>query len=364
MGMNTFQKMMGWGGLATLSFGLMVACSNPHKTDGPNPGDPVLTSSDNKDMDPVMSLAANTFGALPESIDNPNNPHSNEKVELGRMLYFDTRLSKDGNISCNSCHNLQTFGVDNLPVSPGDAGENGERNSPTVFNAAFHMAQFWDGRAADVEEQAGGPILNPVEMAMPDKEAVIARLSKVEGYQTAFASAFPEQDKPITYDNLQNAIGAFERKLITPSKFDKFANGDASALNDQEKKGLQTFVDVGCNSCHNGALFGGNSYQKFGVYGDYWMFTNGSDKDMGRFAVTNNEVDKHMFKVPSLRNIAMTGPYFHDGSVTDLSEAVRVMGKAQLNKDLSDEQVNDIVAFLDALTGDAPQELTEAPELP
>ena len=320
-----------------------------------------------KPADPYAGLldkAKTTFSPLAQVVDNPENPITPEKVALGKILYFDNRLSKEGHISCNSCHNLATYGVDNQPTSPGDGGELGGRNSPTVLNAAYHFTQFWDGRAKDVEEQAGGPIMNPIEMSMPDQEFVINRLKGIKGYQDLFAKAFPGEQQPITYGNIQKSIAAFERNLITPSRFDEYLKGNQDALTTDEKKGLQTFMDVGCTACHSGAVLGGQMYQKFGLMGNYWDFTHSAKVDNGRYLVTNNEADKYLFKVPSLRNIEKTHPFFHDGSVTDLGEAVKIIAKLQLNKDLTEEEVKYIVVFLSTLTGTVPAELAKAPEMP
>jgi cytochrome c peroxidase len=299
------------------------------------------------------------FGSLPEVAENPNNPLTAEKVLLGKTLYFDNRLSKDNTQSCNTCHNLNTYGVDNNSFSEGNDGGLGGRNSPTTLNAALHISQFWDGREPDVEAQAGGPILNPVEMAMPSEEAVVERLSDIDEYIDLFDAAFPEAEEAITYNNLKLAIGAFERKLITPSAFDNYIAGDDNAFTDAEKDGLQTFVSSGCVTCHAGALLGGAMYQKFGVYGDYWEMTKSEKVDNGRFDVTGNEVDKYQFKVPSLRNIAKTGPYFHDGSVADLKDAIRIMAKLQVNKDLTDDEVASIEVFLNSLTGEVSSDLKQ-----
>ena len=302
------------------------------------------------------------FQSLPSAANNPNNEVTAAKVQLGHVLYFDNRLSKDGNISCNSCHNLSTFGVDNLPTSPGDGGKNGDRNSPTVLNAALHTVQFWDGRAADVEQQAGMPILNPVEMAIPNEKFLIDRLSQIELYKSLFKNAYPNDANPITYENLRKAIAAFERKLLTPSRFDEYLGGKLDALSLEEKKGLMTFVARGCNSCHNGPLLGGNSIQKFGVFGNYWEYTKSEHIDKGLAAQTGNDADLYKFKVPSLRNIAKTGPYFHDGSVKSLEEAIKIMAKSQVNQQLTDSELKNMVAFLSALTGDVPENLKKAPQ--
>ncbi len=307
-----------------------------------------------KAKDEVLVKAQKYFAVLPETADNPDNKVTIPKVKLGKILYNDTRLSLEGNNSCNSCHNLATYGVDNLPTSPGDAGNNGTRNSPTVFNAAFHFTQFWDGREKDVEAQAGGPVLNPVEMNIPSEEYLVKRLSADKKYQQLFTEAFPNEEKPLSFKNITYAIAAFERELITPSRFDNYLKGDENALSSEEKKGLKTYMDVGCTTCHAGALLGGNMYQKFGLFGDYWEYTNSSEIDEGRMMVTKNEADKYLFKVPSLRNIDKTYPFFHDGSVEKLDNAVRIMAKVELNKDLSDIETKEIVAFLASLTGEAP----------
>lgn len=288
------------------------------------------------------------FQPLPDSAVSAEHPTSPEKIALGKSLYMDTRLSKNDKMSCNSCHNISTFGVDNEPTSPGHEGKRGGRNSPSSFNAALHIAQFWDGRAKDVEAQALGPILNPIEMGMDSDVSVIEKLKKDPKTVAAFKAAFPDQADPLTYKNLGEAIGAFERTLITPSRFDAYLKGDDNALTAAEKAGGKLFVQTGCTACHMGATLGGQMYQKLGLVKDY------PTKDMGRFEVTKLEADKKMFKVPSLRNVAKTGPYFHDGSVKTLEEAVSQMAEYQLGKNLSKEEVASIVTFLNTLTGTLP----------
>lgn len=300
------------------------------------------------------------FKPLPEAAPNPDNPSSAVKVVLGEKLYFDTRLSKDGNQSCNTCHNLATFGVDNLPTSPGDRGENGTRNSPTVLNAALHAAQFWDGRAEDVEEQAGMPITNPVEMAIPSEDFLVERLSQDPLYPELFKVAFPGDDPALEYKNIAKALAAFERTLLTPSRFDKYLGGDMEALDQREKDGLQVFFDMGCSSCHNGVNLGSHIFRKFGLGEKYWEHTKSQKVDEGRYGVTGDEDDLYVFKVASLRNIARTGPYFHDGSVATLQEAVRVMTKLQVGVDLDDVQTENLVAFLNSLTGELPENVRSA----
>jgi len=318
----------------------------------------ISEADSNSDKFQDLNLQARQlFGVLPEVAENAENSITEEKVELGKALYFDKRLSKDNTQSCNTCHNLNTYGVDNKSFSEGNNGGLGGRNSPTTLNAALHIAQFWDGREPDVESQAGGPILNPVEMEMSSEQAVVDRLSKIEEYVSLFSNAFPGESTPISYENLKNAIGAFERKLITPSKFDEYIKGNDDALNEEEKTGLQTFINSGCIACHSGNLLGGNMYQKFGLFGNYWEHTKSEKIDEGKYEVTKNESDKYVFKVPSLRNIEKTAPYFHDGSVEGLNKAIRIMAKTQVNKELTDQEINEITTFLKTLTGEVPEEL-------
>jgi cytochrome c peroxidase len=268
-------------------------------------------------------------------------------VALGKDLYFERKLSANDSQSCNSCHAVDQNkgGVDNEATSPGAFGKRGGRNSPTSLNAGFHVAQFWDGRAADLAAQAKGPILNPIEMAMPNEEAVLKKLSALPEYPKAFAKAFPGESKAMSYDNLAKAIAAFERTLVTHDRFDDFLKGSDSALSNAELEGLNTFVSTGCIACHNGPLLGGNSYQKMGAVNAY-----ANTEDLGRFAVTKDEADKFKFKVPSLRNIALTAPYFHDGKAATLEEAVRQMAWLQLGRKLESKEVDSIVTFLKTLS--------------
>jgi len=307
----------------------------------------------------VDSARLGVFKALPPVMDSAANPITEEKVVLGRMLYYDPRLSKGQDVSCNSCHELSKYGVDNQPVSDGDKGQKGTRNAPTVYNAAGHFVQFWDGRATNVEEQAKGPILNPVEMAMTDQKKVLAVLNSMPEYVEAFQKAFPGEKHPVTFDNLALAIGAFERKLVTVSRWDKFLGGDQAAIGDAEKAGLNKFLDVGCQTCHNGVYLGGSMFQKLGLARPW---DNASDP--GRFAVTKQEADRMVFKVPTLRNVEKTAPYFHDGSIATLEEAVRKMADHQLARTLTKEEIGSIVAFLKALTGELPTEYIKEPPLP
>lgn len=299
------------------------------------------------------------FSPLPKEMPGQAGAPAEQQVSLGRMLYYETRLSKDQRISCNTCHDLEKYGVDGEPTSDGHKGQKGTRNSPTVYNAAGHVAQFWDGRAADVEEQAKGPVTNPVEMAMPSEIVVVTVLKSMPEYVQAFKAAFPTERDPVTFDNMAKAIGAFERKLITPSRWDKFLEGDQAALTPAEKAGFNAFIDAGCQTCHSGSLLGANLYQRLGVIKPY-----PDTSDQGRFQVTKSDADKMVFKVPSLRNIEKTGPYFHDGKVGTLEEAVRRMGEYQVGKQLSDATIQSIVTWLKSLTGEIPAEYIKPPALP
>ena len=306
----------------------------------------------------LAKRASALFGTLPDAAVNPSNVATPAKIALGRMLYYDKRLSKNHDIACNSCHLLDAYGVDGEPTSPGHRGQRGGRNSPTVYHAALHLTQFWDGRAADVEAQAKGPVLNPIEMASLSEESVVGVLASIPGYGPAFDSAFPNDAKALSYDNMSRAIGAFERNLMTPGRFDAFVNGDWAALDESERKGLSTFLAVGCNSCHTGAALGGRLYRKLGFVFPY------ETADIGREEVTGEAADRHVFKVPSLRNVAMTGPYLHDGSLETLEEVVKIMGYHQTGIMLEVGQIADIVAFLGSLTGELDHEYIAMPILP
>ena len=300
-----------------------------------------------------------SFKPLPRIIASDSNPVTEAKVNLGRMLYYEPRLSRNQRISCNTCHDLRKYGVDGLRVSDGFKNQKGTRNAPTVYNAAGHLAQFWDGRARDVEEQAKGPVMNPVEMAMPSEQQVLAVLKSIPGYVDAFRKAFPGEDDPITVENMTLAIGAFERGLVTPSRWDRFLSGDQSALTDAEKAGFNQFIQAGCQTCHAGTYLGGQAYRKLGAATPY-----PDASDAGRQQVTKQEDDRMVFKVPSLRNVERTSPYFHNGKVESLNEAVKEMGKYQLGRQLREDEVDSIIAFLKTLTGNIPAEYVKRPALP
>lgn len=312
----------------------------------------------------VSTASAANWEALPETAPAPaDNPASAEKVALGQMLYHDPRLSSTGTVACASCHNTMLGGEDNRPVAMGVMGQTGGRSAPTVWNAAFNAVQFWDGRAASLEEQAAGPVTNPIEMGMKSWDEVTDRLQTIAGYQAAFQKAFGTET--ITKDNVTKAIAAYERTLITPnSAYDKYVNGDSPALTEQQVRGMNKMAELGCTACHSGPAFNGpGTFQKFPVNSNgYFEAQYHFSQDKGRAEVTKDKADEHLWKVPTLRNIALTAPYFHNGSVKTLDEAVKIMAKLQLNKDLSKEEIGDIVAFLNALTGEFPQQ--QMPSLP
>jgi cytochrome c peroxidase len=298
------------------------------------------------DADRLISRANRIFSPLPDAMPGSEND-TPERIALGKQLYFEKRLSINDTQSCASCHILDNgiAGVDNLPTSPGAKGELGTRNSPTVLNAGWQDSQFWDGRAEDLVEQAKGPILNPIEMGMPDEQTVEKKIRGIAEYQDAFAAAFPDDKPAISYQNIAEAIAAFERTLITPSRFDDFMKGDADALSAAEQRGLEAFIKIDCKTCHDGTLVGGETYEPLGKENPYENQT-----DQGMYTVTQDENDRMFFKVAPLRNVALTAPYFHDGKIATLDEAVRKMGILQLDEELTDQQVSDITSFLKALT--------------
>ncbi|MEZ4576305.1 MAG: cytochrome c peroxidase [Vampirovibrionales bacterium] len=278
-------------------------------------------------------------------------PTDPKKVALGQRLYFDTRLSGDMTVSCASCHGLNKGGGDRLATSTGIGGQKGPINAPTVFNAVFNHKQFWDGRAADLVEQAGGPVTNPLEMGATWPQ-VLTRLKADSQMVAEFKAVYNGAIEPA---HIQDAIAEFEKTLVTPdAPFDRFLKGDASAMNDKAKAGWALFKSVGCINCHGGVAMGGNTFERMGLYHDYFADRAGgkvTDVDMGRYNVTKVESDRHKFKVPTLRNVATSYPYFHDGQVTTLDEAVRKMGHYQLDRELTDKEVAELVAFLQSLTG-------------
>ncbi|MBL9101759.1 MAG: c-type cytochrome [Myxococcales bacterium] len=294
----------------------------------------------------LLDAAAKYFAPLPARAESGSNPTTKEKIDLGRVLYYDSRLSKGQDVSCNSCHKLDAFGVDNDPTSKGHKGQRGERNSPTVYNAAAHFVQFWDGRAATVEDQAQMPITNPVEMAMTDAAYVLRTVKSIPGYVEMFNKAFPGEADPITMTNIGKAIGSFERGLMTPAPFDDFLGGKMTALDGDALRGLELFIEFNCTSCHTGPTVGGTMYQKLGSVKAY------ETKDEGRYKITKDEKDKYVFKVPGLRNVTKTAPYLHDGSAATLDDVLNVMATYQIPKgSLTDEERTYLKAFLASLEG-------------
>ncbi|WP_338864389.1 cytochrome-c peroxidase [Myxococcus stipitatus] len=343
---------LGASGLAACERKQEPAASPPVVAEAPKPRAPSTLTADQ---------LAHFFRPVPPRKDaKPAPKDTPAQVELGRMLFFEPRLSKNHDVSCNTCHGLGTYGVDNKALSDGHRGLKGSRNSPTVYNAAGHIAQFWDGRADTLEAQATGPILNPVEMAMPDSRRVVTTLSSMPEYVARFRESFPGEKRPVTMENAAKALAAFERGLTTTSRFDRFVAGEHSALTETEQRGLQLFATTGCTTCHNGPTVGGLSFQRLGLVEDYPGL-----KDAGRFDVTKNEDDRGKFRVPTLLNVERTGPYLHDGSVKDLPTMVRLMARHQLARTLTDAEVDDLVAFLKSLTGELPPaERIAAPALP
>lgn len=299
------------------------------------------------------------YAPLPDVAESKTNPVTEQKIALGRMLFYDERLSKAQNLSCYSCHKLEEYGADGQDFSAGHKGMKLGRNTPTVYGAALQFTQFWDGRAATIEDAIKGILLDADVMAEPNEKRIVDTLESMPEYVTAFKAAFPDVDKPITLDDTANAIGAFTRKLLTPSKWDRFLKGEKTALDDNEKKGFLKFVEVGCPTCHVGPLVGGTMYQVLGKEKP-WP----DQKDKGRSAVTKSPSDDMTFKVAQLRDIEHTGPYFHDASGKSLDEAVKTMAEYQLKKQLSAEDTASIVTWLKTLTGTIPTEYIRKPTLP
>ncbi len=305
--------------------------------------------------DELRDRANAIFQPIPDKVTEVRGQTvSEDQAILGHKLWFDPRLSSSHVISCNSCHNLSIGGSDNVTTSIGHGWQKGPRNSPTVLNAVFNAAQFWDGRAKDLQEQAKGPVQASVEMNSTP-ERVEATLKSIPEYVAEFKKAFPKDKNPVSFDNMAYALEAFEVSLTTPnSPFDRFLKGDDKALDAQQKEGLALFMDAGCVACHNGVNVGGQSYFPFGVIKKPGAEILPED-DKGRFAVTNTAADEYVFRAAPLRNIALTPPYFHSGEVWDLEQAVAIMGDSQLGRQLKDDEVKAITTFLHSLTGEQPQ---------
>ena len=294
----------------------------------------------------VAEKVQHLFKAITASSDSSNPA----LIQLGKMLYLDKNLSKKGNTSCNSCHNLNFFGADQVPRSTKDNGQIGTRNTPSILYTSTRESYFWDGRAANLAQAIEIHLFSQGELGIPSQRYLIHKIKNQPEYQLQFKSAFPEQNQALTFENMKLALVTFLEKLTPQSRFDQWLLGNEEALTARELEGLSVFIEVGCSSCHNGIELGGNQFQKFGVYGDYWEYTKSEKVDRGLLEVSQLASDKYVFRVPSLRNAWETAPYFHDGTVENLDEAIRIMGKLQLNKILEDDQVQAIEIFLGSLT--------------
>ena len=328
----------------------------------------VVSAADSQQA--LLERARQLFKPLPADASTPERPLTPERVALGRALFFETRVSVDGAVSCAKCHQPTLYGTDALPQSIGNHDKMVPRNAPTVFNTALQFVQHYGGNRKDVEEQAVKALVSPLAYGNVDYAAAETRLRAISAYRPMFEKAFPGEADPVNVENWGKAIGAYERVLLTPAPFDRYLAGDTNALNAQAKQGLDKFIWFGCAGCHNGVTVGGQMFQKFGLTQDYWALTGSKEielfkgRDKGRFQDTKNESDAFIFKVQQLRNVAVTPPYFHDGSVAELKDAVRIMAKLQLGRDLSADEIADIVAFLESLTGEVPAEFANVPNLP
>jgi cytochrome c peroxidase len=316
-----------------------------------------------KDDTQLLRQAQEIFKPLPKVAAPTGVPAAGWRVELGRMLFFDPRLTIDGNISCSTCHQPALYGTDARPKSIGVRQRPHPRNAPTVLNAALNILH-WRGDRDNLEDQVAKVLISPITSGQPDATAVVERLKRIPGYASFFTAAFPDEPNPISAEYIAKAISAFERTLLTPSPFDAYLAGKAGALGPAARAGLEKFVNTGCIACHRGVGVGGSAYRKFGVVEDYWRATGSETIDKGRFDVTKDPKDLFVFRVPSLRNVAMTPPYFHDGSVATLAEAVKIMARVQLGVTLNDVDSANIVAFLESLTGELPANFATVPALP
>ncbi|MBS2036565.1 cytochrome-c peroxidase [bacterium] len=304
----------------------------------------------------LLQRAQRMFKPLPTRMDGNLPVPAPAQIDLGRRLFYEKQLSQNNTMSCNSCHDLRYgFGADGRPVSPGAVSGRGTRNAPSVYHAALHVSQFWDGRSPDVEDQARFPMLEKVEMGMPSLDEVESRLRSNPDYVRRFAEAYPGQTQPVTWKNAMKAIGAFERGLVTPAAFDRYLQGDETALDSSQLRGLEHFMRLGCAECHEGAALGGGQLRKLGSKQAF------ASEDRGRFQVTHSSADDGVFKVPSLRNVCETAPYYHNGRVQKLEEAVVLMGRHECGQQLTPQQVNELCDFLTSLTGQIPKEYVSAP---
>ena len=362
-------------GLLTSASLLAVACDNkksdtPPAATAPAPGTSTGTAVAPPDTAPAAPKARPfdpgqlaVFAPLPEKIERPDNLLTNDKVALGTMLWFDARLSKGQDVSCNSCHDVTKSGADDAAISTGTKKQKATRHTPTIFNAAGNFAQGWDSRWTLVEEAVVPHAAQPGVMATDDKR-LVETVASVPAYAAAFKTAFPEAKGPVvTAETVSMAIAAYTRKLLTPSRWDKFLGGDQAALTDDEKAGLGVFMDANCTTCHAGKYVGAAQNQKLGV-AKAWPVDAGAPPDLGRFEVTKQDVDRGVFKVPTLRNVTKTGPYLHDGSIASLDEVTKLMSRHQVGRELTDVQAKSIITFLGALAAEPPKDLVQKPTLP
>jgi cytochrome c peroxidase len=312
----------------------------------------------------LLQQSQGIFQPLPKDMATEEFPITRERVELGRLLFFDPRLTIDANMSCSSCHQPAFYGTDALPKPMGVKQRPHPRHVPTNLNAGTSFVIHWRGDRTNLEDQVFQALTSPITSGQPDEKAVIDRLARISGYAPLFKASFPDDPQPMTLRNIAKAVGAYERTLVTPSPFDAYLAGNQEALTPAAKAGLEKFINTGCVACHNGVGIGGGMYQKFGLVEDYWKATGSDPIDKGRFDVTKDPNDLYVFRVASLRNVAMTPPYFHDGSVATLPDAVKVMARVQLGVSLNDADTGDIVAFLQSLTGELPANFATAPVLP
>jgi cytochrome c peroxidase len=312
----------------------------------------------------LLKQAQEVFQPLLKNISGPGPGATEEQIALGRSLFFDPRITVDGNVSCATCHQPALYGTDGLSTSIGVKHRPHPRNAPTVLNSGVNTIVHWRGDRESLEDQAIKALGSPITNGQPDIGAALDRLKRIPGYAPLFEAAFPGDAATLNVGNVANAISAYERTLVTPAPFDVYLAGHVDALSPGARSGLETFINIGCSACHSGVGIGGSTYHKFGVVEDYWAVTGSQTVDKGRADVTNDPADLYVFRVPSLRNVAMTAPYFHDGSIATLPEAVRVMARVQLGLKPSDHEVNDIVSFLQSLTGELPAEFATAPVLP
>lgn len=304
----------------------------------------------------LRQRALKAFAPVPVRMDVPGKSPAPALVELGRHLFYEKQLSFNNSMSCNSCHDLRYgYGADGRPTSPGAVSGRGTRNAPSVYHAALHTWQFWDGRSPTVETQAGSPLTNPIEMAMPDGFEVEKRLRAIPKYGPLFASAYPNDATPVRYAYVMEALGAFERGLVTPAPFDRYLEGEEAALDSSQLKGLEHFLKVGCADCHHGPALGGTELRKLGRKEAF------ASEDRGRYVATKVPADDGVFKVPSLRNVNQTAPYYHDGQVRKLEDAVALMGRHECGQQLTPQQVAELCDFLMALTGDIPKDYVSSP---